>query len=263
MLEGLFGSKAVVKALLFLFVNKTCYGTQLHRQLNTALTPIQKALLRLENGGIIASENAGKTRLYRFNPDYAALPELEHLLRKAYKHLPQDEKQLYNLTNAAAPKKANPSHIKMDLNRFWKRLASVQGIRFQAKSRSKIESGWKGTGSGEVRVTHSSDTVLLFHEKGTWFGENGQEMNFNNVFRWTLDKTAGGISLEHLRRGTNHPVFLFQLVPSRKNSLTSIDAHICGNDSYFGEFFCTPQSLHLHWRVIGLKKNEEIDTHYV
>ena len=95
MLEGLCGNQNIQKILLFLFVNGKCYGTQLHRSLNTPLTPLQKALNRLEKGGLISSYYEGKTRLYQFNPGYPLLNELELLLKKAYTLLPADNKKAY------------------------------------------------------------------------------------------------------------------------------------------------------------------------
>src|ERR1700728_4231171 len=95
MLETLFGSKTIKKILIFLFLNGKCYGTQLHRLFKTSLTPIQKALLRLEKGGIIESYYEGKTRLYHFNPTFPLLGELEQLLKKAYTLLPAHEKKGY------------------------------------------------------------------------------------------------------------------------------------------------------------------------
>jgi predicted transcriptional regulator len=82
MLEVLCGNKNVQRILIFLFVNNRCYGTQLHRSLKVPLTPIQKALNRLENGGLITSFYEGKTRLYQFNPAYPLMPEVENLLKR-------------------------------------------------------------------------------------------------------------------------------------------------------------------------------------
>lgn len=84
MLEGLCGNKNVQRILFFLFVNGKCYGSQLHKALKTSLTPLQKALSRLEKGGVIMSAYEGKTRMYQFNPSFPLLNELEPLLKKAY-----------------------------------------------------------------------------------------------------------------------------------------------------------------------------------
>ncbi len=260
MLEVLCGSKNVQKILIFLFVNSKCYGTQLHRLLNTPLTPVQKALLRLEKGGMIVSEYEGKTRLYRFNPAFPLLNELELLLKKAYTLLPPQEKKRYCFVKQIN-REEQAEKIQVLLS-FWMRLAEVRELTFNARTRSEEEGGWNGKGKGEVIVAKEGEEVLIFTEKGSWQGKQGKEIDFSNVFRWTLDRNAGVISLEHLRRGINHPVFLFHLAPSSNRSLSSVDSHLCGGDAYFGQIFYDRHALRLNWRVIGPKKNEEIDYYY-
>lgn len=264
MLEAVFGTKNVQKILIFLFVNSKCYGTQLQRTLKTPLTPIQKALQRLEKGGVIMSYNEGKTRLHQFNPAFPFLPELEALLKKAYTLLPPHEKKHYTL----APQESKNYGMSFESSRqtllaFWEKLSQVKHLSFQAKTRSEEESGWNGKGKGDVISSKDSDTVLLFQEKGSWYGKHDGAMGFSNMFRWTLDINQGLISLEHLRRGQDHPVFLFHLAPNAINSLASVDSHLCGGDIYFGQVFFDSRSLRLNWRVIGPKKNEEIDYHYI
>ncbi|NNM44282.1 MAG: winged helix-turn-helix transcriptional regulator [Chlamydiae bacterium] len=262
MLDGLFGSKNIQRILIFLFVNGKCYGSQLQKLLQTALTPIQKALSRLENAGIIISYSEGKTKLYQFNSGYPLIEELELLLKKAYTILPPQEKRLYtfvkheNLAIGALEKNENTLLL------FWKRLTTLKQLSFHAKSKSKEETGWNGKGKAEILLTKESDNVLIFQEKGTWKAKDGNEMDFSNCFRWTLDPIMGRISLEHLRRGMNHPVFLFQLAPSGKHTLSSVDTHLCGRDAYFGQAFCDRKCIRLTWRVIGPKKNEEIEYCY-
>lgn len=95
MLEPIFGSKNVEKVLFFLLVNQNCYGTQLSKVFNQALSPFQRILDRLEEGGIIVSFLAGKTRLYQFNPRYPFLEELKEFLKKAYEFISQEEKQKF------------------------------------------------------------------------------------------------------------------------------------------------------------------------
>lgn len=260
MLEVLFGNKNIQRILIFLFVNERCYGTQLHRQLNTPLTPIQKALNRLEKGGLITSYYEGKTRLYQFNTAYPLLSELEQLLKKAYTLLPANKKKEFYVV------KTDPTLQSMNrmqvLLAFWERLANIKELTFNAKTKSKEEKGWDGKGKGHV-IAEKKGNVLLFQEKGTWQGKKGDVVNFSNVFRWTLDRNACIVSLEHLRRGPDHPVFLFHLAPSGNLSLTSVDSHICEGDTYFGQLFLEPYSLRLNWRVIGPSKNEEIDYFYL
>ncbi len=87
-------------------------------------------------------------------------------------------------------------------------------------------------------------------------------MSFSNTLRWILDRESGVISLEHLRLGPNAPVFLVRLVPKRNHFLISGESHLCGNDTYSAQVMWHQCSIRLSWRVIGPKKNEEIDYHY-
>jgi hypothetical protein len=263
MLNVLFGSKNVSKVLIFLFVNEKCYGTQLHRALKVPLTPLQKALLRLEKGGIISSLYEGKTRIYQFNPAYPLLEELELLLKKAYTRLSPQEKKQYCFVKQEMRYDANQSEHAQILLLFWERLLGVKELTFHAKTKSKQAEGWNGKGRGEVAVTVDGLNVLIFHEKGSWKDKNGQVTDFSNVFRWTFDRMLGTISLEHLRRGVHHPVFLFHLVPIEARALISVDSHLCGGDTYFGWLSLDQHCLRLNWRVIGPQKNEEIDYYYL
>lgn len=262
MLEAIFGSKSRQKILLFLFVNGRCYGSQLQRLLNTPLTPIQNALLGLEKGGVISSYFEGKTRIYQFDSAFPLLEELETLLKKAYTLLPPQEKKLYNSVKLGPLKPSATDEKEVILLTFWEKLSSVKHLFFNAKTKSKQANGWNGKGKGEVHVTREGENILVFNEKGSWKGEKGKEIDFSNVFRWTLDRTTKMISLEHLRRGPGHPVFLFHLAPTGSQSLASIDSHFCEEDAYFGQIFYDQHCLRLNWRVIGPKKNEELDYYY-
>lgn len=259
MLEGLCGNKSVQNILLFLFVNGKCYGTQLQQSLKSALTPLQKALQRLEKGGLLISHTEGKTRIYQFNPSYPLLEELEQLLKKAYTLLPAQMKKSYYVAKPELTQRSHPSQV---LTLFWERLQHVKQLSFQVKSKSQEELGWAGKGTGEVSIHKEKPTVLISHEKGTWLNKQGEKVGFSNVFRWTLDREAGVISLEHLRRGPDHPVFLFHLAPSSDHALASVDSHLCEGDTYFGQIYLNAHSLRLGWRVIGPKKNEELDYFY-
>lgn len=263
MLTALCGNKSVQKILLFLFVNGKCYGTQLHYYLKTPLTPIQKALLRLEKGGIIMSYYEGKTRLYQFDPSFPLLGELELLLKKAYTLLPAHEKKNYYVSKEEdALVKMSLVKKKQALNELWEKMLIVRQLTFNAKSKSNEDIGWNGKGKGNVQITKEREGVLIFHEKGSWISKQGQEIGFSNVFRWTLDRSACVISLEHLRFGLDNPVFLFHLAPSGSRSFSSVDSHLCEGDAYFGQIYFDKNSFRLSWRVIGPKKNETIDYFY-
>jgi hypothetical protein len=263
MLEAIFGNKNIQRILTFLLVNGKCYGTQLHRMLKTPLTPIQKALMRLERSGIIMSATEGKTRIYQFDPAFPLLEELELLLKKGYMLLPAHEKKNYYVPkiNQEASGLSQGKKKQVLLN-FWEKLASVKQLTFHAKTKSQEEYGWNGRGKGDVVIVREGHKVLLFNEKGSWFSQQGEEFNFSNTFRWVLDRDADLISLEHLRYGLNRPVFLFYLAPTGNHSLSSIDSYLCDGDAYLGQIHFDRMSLRLHWRVIGPKKNEDITYFY-
>lgn len=260
MLEVVVGNKYVQKVLIFLFINRKCYGAQIQQALGTSLTPIQKALSRLEKGSLIHSYLEGKTRVYHFNPAYPLLKELEELLKKAYTLLPaQEKKGYYVVQEDHSSSVINKAKV---LQAFWERLSMVTQLTFHAKTNSRDPGGWNGKGIGSVVANKEGSNILIFNEKGAWNGSLGTDVGFRNMFRWTLDRNAQLISLEHLRYGPDRPVFLFYLTPTGKHALSSVDSHLCGGDTYFGQIHFDKHSLHLNWRVIGSKKNEELDYCY-
>lgn len=262
MLEVLCGNRSVERVLLFLFVNGKGYGSQLQRAFKTPLTPIQKALTRLEQGGLITSHYEGKTRVYQFNPTYPLLEELELLLKKAYTLLPTTERKVYYAVKEGMGATSEQLNNVQLLLAFWEKLRSITGLTFNATTRSKDRQGWNGKGRGEVTVSQQKSHELIFNEKGHWQDKQGEKVSFSNVFRWTLDRQSWVISLEHLRHGPDNPVFLFHLASAGKHSLASVDSHLCGGDAYFGQIQMDPYGLHFNWRVIGPKKNEEIVYYY-
>ncbi len=95
MLEQLFGNVVIEKIFFYLLMNQKGYGSQLSVQLEVPLFSIQKALERLEKGGVLVAQNVGKTRLFTFNPRYPFLKELRAFLTKSYEFLPQAHKTKY------------------------------------------------------------------------------------------------------------------------------------------------------------------------
>ncbi len=257
MLEGLCGSKNIQKILLFLFVNNKCYGAQLQRLLKTPLTSLQNALARLEKGKIVISYCEGKTKLYQLNPTYPLLSELEQLLKKTYTLLSPQDKKLYSLVQQEIFEGRFEASILLS---FWERLKSVK--QFIRIAKSKDENGWNGKGKGAVLVSNPTDNVLIFHERGSWQVKLDKDISFSNIFRWTLDQSAGVISLEHLRFGPDQPVFLFHLTPTGNHLLASVDSHLCEEDVYLATIPWDQHSIRLNWRIIGPKKNEDMEYCY-
>ena len=90
MLESILGSVSSERVLLFILARNEGYGTEIAKFYETDLTPIQRQLDKLEEGGVLASRNAGRTRLYSFNPRCPFLKELKALLEKVMTFCPED-----------------------------------------------------------------------------------------------------------------------------------------------------------------------------
>ncbi len=255
LLQALIGCKNVEHILLFLLVNEKCYAHQIHRRLGVALTPIQKALSRLETGKIITSIKEGKKRFFFFNDDYPVLQELEALLKKTYHKLPVKEKQLYHFCCDRITDNQNTSHKLLET--IWKQLETISSMTLIASSCSKEPNAWKRKGKGDVEVIHE-DHRIIFNEKGSW--DSG--VNFSNSYRWTWSFREETLSLEHLRHGNKHPVFLFFLKSTDHKTLESQTPHLCGEDTYFGWMQHNPLFMQMNIRTIGPKKNEKIECIY-
>jgi len=253
MLFDLLGSKSAERILLFLLVNECGYASEIQRAHGIPLTPIQSILQKFEKAGVLTSELHKKTKLYRFNPAYPLQSELKALLKKAFVHLPAEEKRAFFSRKARWRKAEAYSQQKrtaLCLEAFWLRLAKTQKVSIQTQSENK--------GYGEVHVSEKKEQ-LLFTENGHWV-EQGIE--FSNVLRWSIDRAAGLIALEHLRYGVHRPVFLFHLAPTGPNTLQSIDSHLCADDCYFGRIEFTKQHIRLLWRIIGPRKNDVLQHIY-
>ncbi len=252
MLSKLFGNRSIEKILFFLLVNEKCFAWQLHRQLETSLTPLQKALDRLEQEKVLISAREGKTRYYKFNTSYPLLVELENLLKKAFSLLsPHEKKRYYYINDSNLSNKEQKELVRA----VYQKLQQISAISFTAKSGIY---GKHAVGKAEVNLSYENPYTICFHEEGSWRGEGNQEFCFRNILRWTVNISEKMIALEHLRMGRDKPVFLFHLIPKGKDLLESIHSHLCGEDTYFGQLKLDKPFLHLNWRTIGPKKNEEI-----
>lgn len=159
MLKSLFGCKSIEKILFFLLVNEKCYAHQLQQMLDITLTPIQKALSRLEKGGVVSSHYEGKIRLYQFDSTFPLLDELELLLRKAYNKLPIDEKKAYYYVKSVhkGVKKKNYEI----LQGIWNHLKNVSRVTLLAKSCSNEPNRWYRKGVGTVNANHENQSIIF------------------------------------------------------------------------------------------------------
>jgi len=108
MLGPLLGSMNREKVLLYLNIRKEGYAREISRYFKTDLAPIQKQLERLENGGVLYSRNAGRTRLYGLNPRYPFLAELRALLDRAFAFYPPEEREGLTMVRTRPRRKGKP-----------------------------------------------------------------------------------------------------------------------------------------------------------
>lgn len=133
-------------------------------------------------------------------------------------------------------------------------------MRFNAKS-AMGQRGWNGAGKGLVEVELADTHRTLFRESGRW--NNGTtELEFTNRYRWTLSANSQSIELEHLRYGSDNPVFLVELVKDSADTWMSANPHICGNDSYSVDINCSGSTISMLWKIRGPEKDEQIRTIY-
>ena len=92
MLEPLFGAANREKVLFYLLARGESYPREIAEYHKTGLSPIQKQMEKLEEGGVVYSRMVGRTRLYTFNPRYPMLAELKALLDKALTFYPESER---------------------------------------------------------------------------------------------------------------------------------------------------------------------------
>ena len=90
MLEPLLASTNCERVLIFLAARDEGYLREISDFYNTSPSPLLKQLEKLENGGVLFSNLAGRTRLYGFNPRYPFLNELKALLDKTLTFYPED-----------------------------------------------------------------------------------------------------------------------------------------------------------------------------
>lgn len=106
MLENLFGNPVIEKVLFYLLKNENTYASELSHVFEMSLFGFQKALERLEKGGVIVSQMRGKTRLYQFNPRYSMIKELKAFLEKSYSFLPEDLRlKYYEISDRRRPRR--------------------------------------------------------------------------------------------------------------------------------------------------------------
>jgi len=98
MIEGLLGSIYKERILVFILCRQRGYAREIARFYEISLTAVINQLNNFEKNGILTALKQGKTLVYKLNPRYPFLSELEALLEKVVSFYPEDlrEKLIYN-----------------------------------------------------------------------------------------------------------------------------------------------------------------------
>lgn len=108
MLERIFGNKTAEKVLLHVYHYGEIHASGIAKDYGIALNPIKGQLDRFEQAGILVSKEAGRTRLYSFNPKSVLLEPLREMLRIAYEAIPLREREEIFATRRRPRKKGKP-----------------------------------------------------------------------------------------------------------------------------------------------------------
>jgi predicted ArsR family transcriptional regulator len=108
MLKPLFGSVNRERVLIYILARGEAYAREIATYFNVALLGVQRQLERLEAGGVLYSRQAGRTRLYGFNPRYAFLNELKALLEKALAFYSDEEREKLVMARKRPRRKDKP-----------------------------------------------------------------------------------------------------------------------------------------------------------
>jgi hypothetical protein len=145
---------------------------------------------------------------------------------------------------------------------IWNRLQAVTELTFTAQSQAEMNTGWNGTGTGQVEVEMTGPLELLFHEKGSFALPSGRTSRFHNTYRWTASDDGQSIRLEHLRFGAESPVYLFTMAPQADGTFHSVEPHLCRDDCYAAKMSFDDEFIRLTWTVSGPAKAEMISYVY-
>ena len=87
-LAELLGSRAAEAALLHLYHHGETYGRAVAADMGVSLLPVQRQLDKFERLGVLVSREAGRTRLYQWNPKSLIAKKVEELVKVSYEGMP-------------------------------------------------------------------------------------------------------------------------------------------------------------------------------
>lgn len=108
MLEGIFGNKTAEKVLLHIFHFGESHASGIAQDFGVALNPVLQQLNRFEEAGVLVSKEAGRSRVYSFNPKSPFNKPIKELIELAYESIPLKERQQLFETRRRPRRKGKP-----------------------------------------------------------------------------------------------------------------------------------------------------------
>ena len=108
MLEAIFGNKTAEKVLLHIYHYGEIHARAIADDYSVVVNPIRNQIERFENAGILVGKDAGRTRLYSFNPKSPFIKPLTELLKIVYESIPIEEREVIYSTRRRPRKKGKP-----------------------------------------------------------------------------------------------------------------------------------------------------------
>ena len=138
------------------------------------------------------------------------------------------------------------------VSKIWTLLESLNRVDLFALPEER-------KGKGLVFPCKEGENQLILQETGSWEGEGSTP--YYNSFRFT--KHFNFLSLEHLRFGKEHPVFLFDLIPQTETICISRSPHVCGEDLYYGTLELQEKKMLLMFDLKGAQMEERVSFTYL
>lgn len=108
MLARLLGSVNKERALIYLIARGEGYPREIARFFNAPLYPLQNAMDKLEDAGVLVSRAIGTTRQYQLSPRYPGRTDLAKLLMRALELSPQPLRDKLLLNRARPRRRGKP-----------------------------------------------------------------------------------------------------------------------------------------------------------
>ena len=143
------------------------------------------------------------------------------------------------------------------MKELWERLGRIRTSRLRVEDGGTIREG-----SGSVTIGRTDPSVIEWAERGNWRDTAGHETAYHDRLRWTLDGSAGVLSLFHLRQGEAHPVHLADLQDAGAGHFRSPLPHRCADDLYIVDVRTSIAAITMAWKVTGPKKAYQIERVY-